>query len=132
MAAVLLDSSVLIDLLRGHRGARQRLQKLKAVGDLPHICAVNVDEIARGTGAEPERRVAERLVEGMRMVPLGAHEGWLAGSWRREFGSRGLTLAQGDCLIAAAAATIGGRLATGNPRHFPMPELTVEHWPAGA
>jgi len=42
-----------------------------------------------------------------------------------------VTLAQGDCLIAAAAAAIGGRLATGNPRHFPMPELQVEHWPAG-
>jgi hypothetical protein len=23
------------------------------------------------------------------------------------------------------------RLVTGNPTHFPMQELTIEHWPAG-
>jgi len=34
--------------------------------------------------------------------------------------------------IAAAALAIGGRLATGNPKDFPMDELAVEHWPAGA
>jgi hypothetical protein len=26
---------------------------------------------------------------------------------------------------------VGARLATGNPKHFPMPELEVEHWPVG-
>jgi hypothetical protein len=25
----------------------------------------------------------------------------------------------------------GGRRATGNPKDFPMPELSVDHWPAG-
>ena len=79
-----------------------------------------------------QRDAAERLVAGLWWVPLGADEGWLAGRWRQEYAARGMTLAQGDCLIAAAAATIGGRLATGNPKHFPMPELQVEHWPAGA
>jgi len=34
-------------------------------------------------------------------------------------------------LIAAAADGIGGSLATGNPKDFPMPGLQVEHWPAG-
>jgi hypothetical protein len=31
-----------------------------------------------------------------------------------------------------APVALGGRLASGNPKDFPMPELTVEHWPAGA
>jgi len=35
-------------------------------------------------------------------------------------------------LIAAAALALGGRLATGNPRDFPIDMLDVEHWPAGA
>ncbi len=131
MSAILLASTVLIDLLRGRQEARRRLQQLKAAGGSPHICAVNVEEIARGTRSEPERQVVELLTAGMRMVPLGTQEGWLAGSWRRDFEARGVTLAQGDCLIAAAAAAVGGRLATGNPRHFPMQELQVEHWPAG-
>jgi metal-responsive CopG/Arc/MetJ family transcriptional regulator len=27
---------------------------------------------------------------------------------------------------------VGARLATGNPKHFPMSELDVEQWPVGA
>ena len=42
------------------------------------------------------------------------------------------TLSQADCLIAAAAQSIGARLATGNPKDFSMRALAVEHWPAGA
>lgn len=56
----------------------------------------------------------------------------MAGSWRRRYGARGVTLTQGDCLIAAAAVSAEARLATGNLRDFPMPELEVEHWPPGA
>jgi predicted nucleic acid-binding protein len=28
-------------------------------------------------------------------------------------------------------AGVGARVATGNPKDFPMVELEVEHWPAG-
>jgi predicted nucleic acid-binding protein len=42
-----------------------------------------------------------------------------------------VTLSQADCVIAAAAVDLRARLITGNPRHFPMQELTVEHWPTG-
>jgi predicted nucleic acid-binding protein len=53
------------------------------------------------------------------------------GRWRSEFASRGVTLGQTDCLIAAAARGVGARLATGNQRDFPMAEIEVEHWPVG-
>ncbi len=56
----------------------------------------------------------------------------MAGNWRRDFASRGVTLSQSDCLIAAAAVSAGASLATGNPKDFPMPGLEVEHWPTGA
>lgn len=54
-----------------------------------------------------------------------------AGQWRREFASEGITLHQADCLIAAAADSLGARLATGNPADFPMEDIPVEHWPVG-
>lgn len=130
MARILLDSTVLIDILRGRPDVWQRYAALERVGDVPHICAVNVEEIARGL-RDDERTGAERLVSVLPIVPLAAKEGWLAGSWRRVFAARGVTVGQADCLIAAAAAAIGGRLATGNPKHFPMSELQVEHWPTG-
>jgi predicted nucleic acid-binding protein len=130
MARVLLDTTVLIDLLRGREGARGRLATLRASGDTPYVCAVNVEEVARGL-RPPEAEPAERLFAGLRVAELGREEGWRAGRWRAEFASRGITLAQADCLIAAAAIAVKGRLATGNPRDFPMGELQVEHWPPG-
>ncbi len=72
-----------------------------------------------------------RFLGGMRLAPLGSEQGELAGRWRRDYARRGVTLSQADCLIAAAAVGVGAALATGNPKHFPMPELTVERWPVG-
>jgi predicted nucleic acid-binding protein len=126
---VLLDSSVLIDVLRG-RPAADRLRAERASGVRFHVCAVNVEEVVRGLRPQ-EELAATRLFAGLRTVPLRKEEGRRAGEWRREFSLRGVTLSQADCLVAAAALAIGGRLATGNPRHFPMEELTVEHWPVG-
>lgn len=79
-----------------------------------------------------EREPARRLFAGLRVAPLGEEEGWRAGEWRREHAARGRTLAQADCLVAAATLSVGARLATGNPKDFPMRELAVEYWPTGA
>ena len=130
MAAVLLDTTVLIDLLRGRADTRRRLLALRDAEDAPYVCAINVEETVRGLRPR-EHAPARALFTGLRIAPLGAAEGWQAGEWRREFARRGRTLAQTDCLVAAAALSLGGRLATGNPRDFPMRELTVEHWPVG-
>lgn len=131
MGAVLLDTTVLIDLLRGRPGAVERLRGLRRAGESLYACAVNADEVARGLRSGEEEH-ARRLFAGLRVAPLGVEEGWRAGEWRRTFARRGRTLAQADCLVAAAAASLGARLATGNARDFPMPEVPVEHWPAGA
>lgn len=130
MAPILLDTTVLIDVLRGRPGAVRRLRGLQEAGDVPHACAINVEEIVRGL-REQEEPAARALFEGLRIVSIGVAEGWRAGSWRRSYAARGRTLAQADCLVAAAALSIGGRLATGNPKDFPMSELAVEHWPVG-
>ena len=130
MAAVLLDTTVLIDVLRGRPETIARLRGLRAAGDMPHTSAINVEETARGLRPS-EEAAARALLAGLRIVPLGSAEGWQAGTWRREFAARGRTLAQADCLVAAAAASIGARLATGNPKDFPFPGLTVDPWPVG-
>jgi predicted nucleic acid-binding protein len=130
LAPVLLDTTVLIDLLRGRPDARERLLALREAGDAPYTCAINVEETVRGLRPR-EYESARALVTGLRIARLGAEEGWQAGEWRREFARRGRTLAQADCLVAAAALSHGGRLATGIPKDFPMRELTVELWPVG-
>ncbi|MDP9387282.1 MAG: PIN domain-containing protein [Actinomycetota bacterium] len=129
MGAVLLDTTVLIDALRG-RPAADRLRALRRAGDTPFVCAVNVEEVMRGL-RKGEEAGARRLLTGLRTASLGRDEGCRAGRWRRELAATGTTLSQADCLVAAAAVGIGARLATGNPNDFPMAELAVEHWPVG-
>lgn len=130
VGAVLLDTTVLLDALRG-RPVVERLRGLRRAGDTPFVCAVNVDEVVRGLRPSEEAG-ARRLLTGLRIAPLGREEGWRAGRWRREMAASGRTLTQADCLVAAAAVGVGARLATGNPDDFPMAELVVEHWPVGA
>jgi predicted nucleic acid-binding protein len=127
---LLLDTTVLIDVLCG-RPAAQRIRALRDIGQAPWICAINVEEILRGARSA-EDAVVRRFLSGMRLARLDIAEGERAGRWRKEYAERGVTLSQADCLIAAAAVGVGARLATGNPKHFPMPELNVEHWPVGA
>lgn len=126
---LLLDTTVLIDALRA-RPAAECLRGLRDSAQIPWISPINVEEVLRGT-RDREESLVLRFLEGMQLAPLGRPEGLRAGRWRREHARRGVTLSQADCLIAAAAVGIGARLATGNPKHFPMDGLDVEHWPVG-
>jgi len=126
---VLADTTVLIDFLRNAPSA-ERFERLLVRGDVVCTTAINVEEIVRGLRSD-ERPVATRLVTGLVIIPLRAREGWEAGEWRRDFAGRGTTLSQADCLIAAAALSSDAVLATGNPKDFPMTEITVDHWPVG-
>lgn len=126
---LLLDTTVLIDALRG-RPAADRIGELSRTDRPPYVSAINVEEIWRGARPAEEATI-RRLLAGLRLAPIERREGELAGRWRRDFAARGTTISQADCLIAAAAVGMGARLATGNPDDFPMAELSVEHWPVG-
>ena len=129
MARLLLDTTVLIDALRG-RPAAARVAGLRRSGTEPWTCAISVEEIWRGLHPGEELS-ARRLFNGLRLAPLGAAEGMRAGSWRRAYAVRGVTLHQADCLVAAAAVGIGAAVATANVDDFPMMEIDVQHWPVG-
>ncbi len=126
---LLLDTTVLIDVLRG-RPAAERLRGLRERAPVPFVCAINVEELWRGVRMD-ETAALGRLVAALRLAPLYRAEAELAGGWRRTFAGMGVTLSQADCLIAAAAIGVGAVLATGHPNDFPMPDLVVEHWPVG-
>ena len=126
---VVLDSTVLIDYLRG-RPVVDRVLALRASQDIPATTAINVEEIVRGLRGN-ETRAADTLLAGLRILPITEPCARLAGRWRREFARKGTTLWQADCLVTAAVVGSDARLATGNPKDFPMPDLTVEHWRVG-
>lgn len=120
---------MLIDFLRG-RPAVERVMALRHTGDVPATTAINVEEIVRGL-RDSEIQAVRRLFSGLIVLPVDATAAWQAGTWRRTFAARGVTLYQSDCLIAATAWVNEGALATGNPKDFPMKELNLEHWPVG-
>ena len=117
-------------MLRGRPETTARLLSLRGRAGAPYTTAINVEEIHRGLRPE-EESAAKRLFDGLRIIALDRRQGEIAGRWRREHAARGVTLAQADCLIAAAAAVTKAPLATGNPRHFPMEGVDVQHWAVG-
>lgn len=130
MCALVLDTTVLIDALRG-RPAAARLRELASRREVLLTTAVNVEEIIRGLPPS-EQSAADALFTAVRVLPIRESDARRAGAWRREYAVRGITLHQADCLIGAVATGIGARLATSNTKHFPMPELAVEEWPTGS
>ena len=65
MARLLLDSTVLIDALRG-RAAADSLRRARRNGDEPWVCAISVEEIWRGLREEEVAAAAARLFRGLR------------------------------------------------------------------
>lgn len=130
MGALVLDTTVLIDALRG-RPAAGRIRNLAAERHALLTTVINVEEIVRGLRRD-EHAVADALFRAIRVLPVREPDARRAGAWRREHAARGVTLHQADCLIAAVTAGIGARLATGNVKDFPMPDVTVEDWPPGS
>lgn len=126
----LLDTTVVIDVLRGRPGAIQRILALREAREVPYISAITAEEVQYGVrpGEEGDTSL---VLTGFRVAPLGIVEGALAGVWRRDFARRGITLDRWDCLIAAAAVGVHATIATGNPKDFPMDGVSVEHWPVG-
>ncbi len=130
MCALVLDTTVLIDALRG-RPAAERIRGLAAEREVLLTTAINVEEIVRGLQLS-EHAAADALFTAIRVLPVREPDARRAGEWRREHATHGVTLHQADCLIGAVTAGFGARLATGNAKDFPMREVTVEEWPPGS
>ena len=118
----------MIDLLRGRAGA---IKRNEALARPALVSPITIEEVWRGAKSA-EHAAIDGLFRSLRVVHLDAIAAERSGRWRGEFAARGITVGQADCLIAAAAVGAGARLATGNPRDFPMEGLEVEHWPVGS
>jgi predicted nucleic acid-binding protein len=123
--SLLIDTSVVIDLLRG---CKQGLHLLEPDRDPLMVSVVTVHEVCASMRAG-EEEMTETMLSGFELVPFGAEEARLTGSWWGEYRQQGITLDLRDLAIAAAAVVRGVPLATGNVKDFPMPELRVEQWP---
>lgn len=112
----LLDTSVLIDVLRGSEAGTQWLGSLNEV---PSCSELTRAEVLRGVRSA-ERSRTERLLSALRWVavdePVSRRGGVLARQYRRSH--PGLSIV--DFVIAATAQLLDAELATANIRHYPM------------
>jgi len=119
---VLIDSDVLIEVLRGRDSALIEEWSKVAAGDAPPACSpVSIAEIWCGTRPR-EKETIERLFRQMVVLPAGSDIGRLAGEFLSRY-SKSHSVELGDALIAATAVHHRLPVWTRNRKHYPMPEL---------
>ncbi|MEQ1844780.1 MAG: type II toxin-antitoxin system VapC family toxin [Nitrospira sp.] len=121
MSKVLLDTDILIDILRGRAAVRTFLFDLTDHA-VPCCSVMSVAELYAGMRPE-EKRVTDILLDALVVIPVGQEIAEVAGRFKQRERSRRLELV--DCVIAATAFVEGATLATGNTKDYPMPEITV-------
>ena len=127
MANYLLDTTALVDYLRGCQGVLEMLNTLAGQGNRLGVCCVSVAELYAGVSRE-SRAAADRLTGSLDYYDVSREVAKEAGRYRFEFALRGTALSTADTLIAATAIDQGAILVTANTKDFPMEEIQLlEH-----
>ncbi|MBX9592667.1 MAG: type II toxin-antitoxin system VapC family toxin [Hyphomonadaceae bacterium] len=114
--ALLFDTNLLIEYLRGRQEARDLLD---AQEEQPQVSVGSVLELYAGFKSRREEQSGERLLSEARVLPVTHDIAKRAGVLSRIYSSsHGLD--DIDAIIAATAEHHGLRLATLNVKHFPM------------
>jgi predicted nucleic acid-binding protein len=115
VTVTVLDTTVLIDVLRGDEAA---VAWLSGREEVPVCSEVTRAEVLRGARSA-ERAATERLLNALRWIPVDERVSRRAGELGRQH-RRSHVIAVADLLIAATAMELDATLATANTRHFPM------------
>jgi predicted nucleic acid-binding protein len=126
---VLLDTSVLIDVLNGRRQRLEFVRDLMQQGHLLASCAITIAEVYAGM-LPAEAEATEELLGGLEYFATSRIAAQRAGRLKAVWAKKGQALGLPDVLIAAVAMEYGLTLATDNRKHFPMPELKLLALPA--
>jgi predicted nucleic acid-binding protein len=114
--AILVDTDVLIDFLRGNDKAITFIDEFS-----PHIILspIVVAELYAGVKGANELSVLDNFVALFRVVPIDSEIAKAGGLYKRDFGkSHGVGLA--DAILAATADKENAEFKTLNVKHYPM------------
>ncbi len=111
-----LDTSVIIDVLRGRAAAKEWLASMTSIPVCSEVTRTEVLRVVRS----PERAPTERLLQALRWAPVDERVSRDAGELGRRFRRSHAHIGVADLLIAATCLSLDAALATMNVRHFPM------------
>lgn len=129
----LLDTDVVVDVLRHDMEARGRLERAGGSVAISSITLMELEYgIRRSEAAEANERAVNALLDFLPVLEFGVAAAREAGVVRAELAAAGVPIGAYDALIAGHARSAGLALATGNIREFSrVPNLTVEDWRRG-
>ncbi|HZQ69768.1 MAG TPA: type II toxin-antitoxin system VapC family toxin [Terriglobales bacterium] len=121
---LLLDTSVLIDVLRARKGRRKLLAQLTRDGHNLTTSALNVAEVYAGMRPAEENET-QMFLSILDCYPITSIESRRAGQIKREWAEKGKTLSLADTIVAATALEHECILVTDNRKDFPMQALQL-------
>jgi predicted nucleic acid-binding protein len=121
---LLLDTSVLIDVLRTRNRRREQLADLVRGGHTLATTVLNVAELYSGM-KHGEEGPTEAFLSGLHCYDLTGTAARIAGKMKFDWSRKGRTLALADTIVAAIAIENRCELFTDNRRDFPMTELSL-------
>ena len=122
--AVLVDTSVLIYLLRGKSEHQKLIRDLLLGGFVLTTSAVNIAELYAGMRQREEQATAE-LLSAFTQLPLTPGIAQRAGETTAARRRMGRTHTLDDMMIAATAIEYGYALVTDNQKDFQIPGLAL-------
>lgn len=121
---LLLDTSILIDVLRLRNQRREWLAELARGGYTFSTTTLNIAEIYAGMRPAEEART-EALLGSLELYELSGASARMAGRLKNTWARRGHNLTLADTIVAAIAIERGCALLTDNRKDFPMPEVQL-------
>ena len=102
---VILDSTILIDFLKGRKNAIEKIKELEEKQTLLHTTQINVFELIQGIYANSQRKEDELMaldvvLQKIKILDINYIAAYTAGKLTGELSKKGITIQTGDALIA--------------------------------
>ncbi len=114
---ILIDSDVIIWLLRGNLKVLEQFKKLYTKFPM-YTSPITVAEIYAGSRKNEEQSIAE-IFQSIEVLPIEKQIGINAGEWMNKY-SKSHSIELADALIASSTIHYDLRLWTMNIKHYPM------------
>ena len=127
MSRYLLDTTFIVDHLRGTPEAVQRLRRIVEQGDIPFVNDIVTAEAWAGAPSDDDRALT-RLFEFLEFIAAGPTHAKIAGRWRARSRDAGHDIGIADSLIAACAEDSQAAVLTRNVRDFAQTPVRLENY----